>query len=310
MMRSRFSIALVAAVLFGTGYWYYTAEAVCKVPIEYTIGTIDPRFNITQEDVESLVFQAESIWEDATGRNLFSYEAEAALTINFVYDDRQENAKVEHNLRDVLTSKEWRSDAIREEYEELVDEYEDLQEAYEARRTQYEARLEAHNAEVERWNEAGGAPEDIYANLTAHQNELAAEQKALNSFASKLNTLVQEVNRVGEQGNSVISDYNKTVEEYNDRFHEHDEFAQGDYQGDSINIYQYDSEDELLLVLAHELGHALHLGHVEGENSILYYLMESQDIHEGLSAEDLAEFNRVCGEGTFTKWLKRTPFAR
>lgn len=306
-MRSSYGIALLIAVIFGTGYWYYTAEAVCKVPIEYTIGTIDPRFNITQEDVESLVFQAESVWEDATGRNLFSYEDGADLTVNFVYDDRQENSRAEHNLRDVLTTKEWRSDAIRQEYEDLVDEYEDLQETYEERRTRYETRLQAHNAEVERWNEAGGAPEDIYANLTMHQNELAAEQKALNSFAAQLNTLVQEINRLGEQGNSVISDYNKTVEEYNDRFHEHDEFAQGDYQGDSINIYQYDSEEELLLVLAHELGHALHLGHVEGEQSILYYLMESQDVGSGPSEEDLAEFNRVCGESTLTKWLKRTP---
>jgi predicted Zn-dependent protease len=63
-----------------------------------------------------------------------------------------------------------------------------------------------------------------------------------------------------------------------------------------ITIYQFDSEDELSIVLAHEFGHALELDHVAGEKSVMYHFMEKQDVVDGLSHEDRAEFDRVCSQ--------------
>lgn len=299
-MRSGLSILLLIAIIFGTGYWFYTANAVCKVPIAYTIGTIDPNFDITPVEAKAAASGAESLWEDATGRNLFTYDENADFAINFVYDERQRAATEEQNLREELENREWKSDSVKEQYEHLLNEYEDLKEAYEERTDEYETKLTAHNAEVERWNEAGGAPTDIYSNLGKRQTELREEQEALNSVAYQLNQLVKQMNAIGTEGNSLISDYNEIVEEYNSRFSEHTEFTQGDYQGDSIHIYQFDSTEDLKIVLAHEFGHALSLGHVEGEESVMYNFMEAQSLEEGITSPDLEEFERVCGDERLT----------
>jgi hypothetical protein len=298
-MRSGFTILLIVAILFGTGYWYFEVSAVCRAPIAYRIGSIDSSFEITVAEARATASIAESLWEDATGRNLFTYDEAAKFPINFVFDERQKAADEEEQLREVLEEREGLSDSVKEKYERLLDDYEDLKTSYEQRTTAYDEKLQAHNREVERWNEAGGAPEDIYENLEAHQRELSDEQNELNTIAYQLNQLVRQMNAIGAQGNSIITDYNEIVEEYNSRFAEHREFTQGDYQGTAINIYQFDSEEDLAIVLAHEFGHALSLGHVEGENSFMYTVMGEQTLEEGPTQFDLAEFERVCGERSF-----------
>ncbi len=301
-VRSGFSILLLVAVIFGSGYWYFEVSAVCKVPIAYRVGSIDPRFAITLAEARASISVAESLWEDATGRNLFTYDETAAFSIDFIFDERQEYADAEEHLRGELDSREERSDSVKFQYELLLEKYDDLRSDYEERSDGYEDSLEAYNREVARWNDAGGAPPDIFENLEGKQEELAFEQKELNTISYGLNQLVREMNTIGEEGNLLIGDYNEIVEEYNTRFNEDREFTQGDYEGDRINIYQFDSKEELQVVLAHELGHALSLQHVEGKESVMYQFMGAQTIEEGITVYDEAEFERVCGESSFTLW--------
>jgi len=272
------------------------------VPLAYRVGAIDPSFDITESEARAALSEAESLWEDATGRNLFTYDESAKVSVNFVFDERQADANAEQNLRDELEEKEDLSDSVKQQYTELLDRYDDLKHSYEKRTDSYEERLDAHNKEVERWNKAGGAPSDVYENLQNRQQELSEEQKELNGIAYELNQLVKQMNAIGAEGNSLIDDYNEVVEEYNQRFHEEHEFTQGDYQGEAINIYQFDSTEELVIVLAHEFGHALSLSHVEGDESIMYFFMEKQSIEEGVTLEDEEEFKRVCGTDSFTLW--------
>ncbi len=294
-MRRGFLVLLLVTMLFGGSYWFYVAEAVCAVPIVYRIGTVDPRFNISNDAVRMAVTAAESMWEDATGRNLFTYDPKKGLPINFIFDERQAKANEEEALRQTLETKEGVSDSVRTQYDSLVKEYDALRVEHQKRTSAYEAKLEAYNKEVNDWNARGGAPEDVFERLKKTQDELATEQKKLNTVAGDLNALVRKMNALSAKGNSLVTDYNQVVEEYNSKFSEGEEFTQGDYEGKVINIYQYDSPDELDIVLAHELGHALSLDHVEGETSIMYHLMEKQSKETGITAEDLAEFDRVCG---------------
>jgi predicted Zn-dependent protease len=63
-----------------------------------------------------------------------------------------------------------------------------------------------------------------------------------------------------------------------------------------INIYQFHDESDLELVLAHELGHALGLNHVENPESVMYYLMEKQNLENiQLTTQDLQAIKNVCG---------------
>lgn len=295
-MRLGLLLLVLTATLFGSGYWYSFFDTTCKVPIHYHIGSVDTRFNTSKEELVRIVKNAEMIWETPLGKNLFVYDEESTLPINLVFDERQKNAEIAEELRQDLDQKEGMSESVASQYERLIGEFRTLKKSYESRVVSYEAKLATYNDEVTGWNDKGGAPNEVIVKLEAKQKELTKEQGELESLSEKLNQLVTKLNAIGAKGNSLITDYNTIVTDYNDRFAEAKEFTQGDYTGEAINIYQYDAEDELTIVLAHEFGHALSLDHVLSAHSIMYYFMDDQQVGKGLSTEDIAEFDRVCGQ--------------
>ena len=113
-----------------------------------------------------------------------------------------------------------------------------------------------------------------------------------------------DINTLTETANEVVKKYNEGVNTYNHTFSEGAEFTQGDYQGDKINIYQFKNRDELVLVLAHELGHALGIDHVDNPESIMYRQMGEQSVGKGLTDQDLQDFRLVCGNGTTLSKIK------
>ena len=302
-MRVLLTALLVITVIVGTGYWYQEAHSTCKVPVRYSIGEVDERFELTREEVRAAVADAESLWEDATGHNLFTYDPDSTFAVNFVFDDRQELANEELELSELLDAKRNLSDAIRDEYDALVSQYRELAETYEQVLDDYEDRLDIFNQDVEFWNNQESVPRAVFEELETEEQLLAQERQSLNKLAEEINTLVAEINALGQEGNEQVRDYNENVRDFNDRFNHHREFTQGDYQGDSINIYTFKDDLELRTVLAHELGHALNLGHVDNSQSIMYYLMEGQ--HEALllSSADLEEFENICGDSEQTGFL-------
>ena len=54
---------------------------------------------------------------------------------------------------------------------------------------------------------------------------------------------------------------------------------------------------------AHELGHALSMGHVDTPNSVMYYLMDEQPRPPVLSAEDKEAFEDLCGGNFLSRLL-------
>lgn len=276
----------------------------CNVPLSYRIGTIDEGFGTTLAEAKAAVAEAELMWEELVGEDLFVYDDTSDFTVNFVFDTRQQLTLEEQALREVLNEKEGLSDAIKNQYSALVAEYEEKKVLYERARIEYDADLAAYNAEVANWNDEGGAPQEEYERLSQTQDELAARSRELSTQVRTLNQLVAQLNNLSETGNRVVEEYNRDVAQYNDRFNHEYEFTQGDYQGDRINIYQFDSEQELRTVLAHELGHALRLQHVDDPDSIMYYLMDIEEHQGGLTLHDWNEYKRVCE----TPWYQNLPF--
>jgi len=303
-MRKSFLIALIAVLMFGGGYFYLVAQAICPAPLTYSIGTIDSRFAITSDEVKLAMSKAESVWEDATGRNLFTYAEDGALVVNFVYDERQDFLNTEGSFEEQLNTVENTSKQVQTTYDELVAKYNTLKNSYTTQTQAYEAKLSAYNTEVEKYNSQGGAPAKEYAKLELKKKALDTEQKSLNSLSSSLNTLVKEINAVGEKGNLLTTTYNQGVTQYNKTYGEPHEFTQGDYTNKIIQVYTFKDSAELTVVLAHELGHALSLDHVEGKESIMYYLIGDQSQVAVLSTEDSAEFNRICGDLSLLDALK------
>ncbi|MCA9366365.1 matrixin family metalloprotease [Candidatus Kaiserbacteria bacterium] len=305
-MRTPYAVLFLVVLLVAGVYWYTLVGAACQAPVSYRIGTIDDRFALSPDEVRSVVNEAASIWENATDRNLFTYDDDGDVAINFVYDDRQQSADAAGELQGELNETEALNDELEKQYAALVASYEAKKESFAQRRNTYEQDLAAYNATVNSYNQNGGAPEEVYEELEETRLRLDRERQTINDLADELNDLSSKINELGEQGNEVIAEYNENVNRYNQQYGHSEEFTQGDYQGDSINIYTFKSREELELVLAHELGHALALDHVDNDKAIMYYLMGDQPTeHISLTDEDLAEFAAMCGEVTPTERWSR-----
>lgn len=298
IMRLRFLIVLLSVVLLGGVVWYFNTANQCPVPLAYRLGALDEHFKLTPAEAQSYFIQAEAIWEAETGRELFVYDDSAAFTINFIFDERQEKSDAEASQRASLDEQAEENERIASTVESLRKEYETLATSYEARLADYEQRLDDYNQDVRTYNDQGGAPQAVYEQLEETRANLNTEAANLSTTAARLNELGNSINELSDRGNELVAAYNKQVEQYNDRFGFPDEFTQGDYQGDEINIYEFSDESELVVVLAHEFGHALGIDHVEGNESIMYYLLEEQRGSAALSHTDKAAFLSACGTGT------------
>jgi hypothetical protein len=238
--------------------------------------------------------RAEAVWEGPLGQDLFTYDPDSTFPVNFVYDDRQAQTEAEYGFRERLDAAEEVNETIRAQYEAMQAQYEALARAYEERVVAYEARLAAYNETVRAYNQDGGAPPEVFATLDAERQALDREQRDLTTEADELNAFVDDLNRVGEQGNLLVEKYNRGVGEYNETFGVSRAFTQGDYRGTEINIYSFTSIDELVLVLAHELGHALGIDHVDGRASIMYSMIGEQPANLALSESDIKAALAVC----------------
>jgi len=299
-MRTPFLISLIFTIVAGSVYWYQSTATMCPVPLLYRIGELDASFELTKEEAKEYVLTAESVWEEAVGRELFIYDESAAFTIDFVFDERQATANSEENIRTTLDEQRAENERVQSTVIALRAEYESLDTSYRQRLSTYESRLEAYNTKVTTYNDRGGAPSEVFSQLETERDDLEREANALSAIALQLNELATEINRLADRGNQLIERYNRSVDQYNATFGYTREFTQGDYQGDMIHIYKFSDETELITVLAHEFGHALGIDHVEGASSLMYYLLGDTSQRPSLSAEDMQAFTEVCG---FTETL-------
>jgi len=305
-MRIRFFIPLAATIALGITYWYQTTAAICPVPIHYRIGEVNESFELTHEQVLDYVQKAEFVWEDAVKRDLFVYDENADFTIDFVYDERQEQANEEQTQRQQLDAKLTENERILKIVEELQTEYQKLSDTYKTRLADYEDRLNKYNAEVGKYNDRGGAPADVFAELETERVSLESEERELSRLTDDLNDFVTKINELSDRGNDLINTYNREVNQYNKEFGFRGEFTQGDYHDGQIRIYTFSEENELLQVLAHEFGHALGLGHIDDEASLMYYLLQDVSQPPALSSDDLTSYYTTCGaEETFEQRVRR-----
>ncbi|MCA9365741.1 matrixin family metalloprotease [Candidatus Kaiserbacteria bacterium] len=297
MLRQRFLFALIGSIVFGlVAIEYIETDRICKTPIYYSLGSFDERFGISATEALADVKEAETLWENRTGRDLFVYDPQADFKINFIFDERQQEIDSQEVFKEKLDNAKAKSDLLNEEYQKLVSEYENILSQYNSETEQYENKLKKYNNKVASYNKDGGAPPDVYEELNAEQDALERQRQYLNSRSRELRQLVDAINEIGQEGNELANNYNRSVETYNQRYGHSEAFTQGDYQTDKINIYTFKDDTELVKVLVHEFGHALGIGHVEGETSIMYYLMEEQPNELELTDEDYQAYLTQCVE--------------
>ena len=304
---------------------FYQTNLKCQIPVKYSIGYFDPRFGISRQEFLTAIDKASAIWESGTGKKLFEYDPNGPLKINLVFDARQEDTSILKIVGTEITADQNNYNALKNEYDstisnyntesskyaDLKSQYNQAYQQYDNLSQQYGQQLQNLNSQIDYWNSQGGAPPKEYDKLITEENSLNSlysrledqkqvanrladqvnqEQSAVNDLASQVNNLAGILNRLADKMNLQINKYDSVQTDIGTSF------TQGLYHYDSetgaeINIYQfYDQNNDLVIVLAHELGHALGLGHVSDPQSIMYYLMGKQEFK--LTREDLLAFKK------------------
>jgi hypothetical protein len=89
---SIFGIVGITAMLF---YWNYKPpvkieQQVCNPQVlEYSLGSVDSRFNLKNEAILELLKDSEIVWDEPLGYDVLRYNQDSDFRINFVFDDRQ-----------------------------------------------------------------------------------------------------------------------------------------------------------------------------------------------------------------------------
>ena len=267
------------------------------LPLAYAIGEIDPKFGITRERVMALAEESRKIWEEAAGRELLLYDQESTFKVNLIFDWRQEKLIAAREARAGLDEHGKSFDERQDEYSRKSSVLETSKFALDQQAKGLQTRLSDYNARVARWNEGGERTESERRYLQATKAELETERVELEKKQSDLNRQAEELNELADTLNELAKKFNLEVENFNGTFVRSRDFEKGVFDGSSVNVYEFEKEEDLKLTLIHEFGHALGLGHTEDPASIMHRKLAVQDLNNiRLMADDLAKLRERLKE--------------
>lgn len=303
-----FTIFLAAGVYIfqpiSAGVEAFTKTKPCSQPLSYSIGEIDPRFAISAEELEEAVDAAAHTWNNGAGVTLLTKKnvetQESDIHIRLVYDGRQERTDRELRFRERIRTRQISLDQQQARHDNKRDRFEESSREYRILAKRTTERLDELNAWVVEKNDEGGFKESDLGQFERRKEEVERRQERVRDERRKLDRLAREINSEMDELNEKYDQHNQLVEQYNEEFAGDLRFTKATYQnaanGGIVTVSQFMNKKELILILAHELGHALGLNHLDVPESVMYSQMGAQKLNPSiqLTQADETAARQLC----------------
>lgn len=285
------------------------AHVPCGIPVHFALAQVDPGFGLDRETVMTALVEAANLWQDTSGAILFLESDHAlAMQVSLRYDERQQSANTRRSLRGGLER-----DRVRFEDDESMllqwgERIEAARESHERAAAMLAARARAHEHDVSAWNAGRGERSEARRQALETESVLLRDALAdLERAGLALNADVEAYNRRATDLRQRGADFQARVARYNEASSaspvESGRYSYAPGEGRRIEVYRAESYDELVLVLAHELGHALGIGHVDEPGAVMHAMLHEGGLLEPgrdrpleLSVADRAALVSVCGK--------------
>ncbi|MDD5098664.1 MAG: matrixin family metalloprotease [Candidatus Pacebacteria bacterium] len=270
----------------------------CEQPIEYSIGSFDDKFGISQDLLLTALKEAEDLWEKPSGRDLFNYSSSGKLKVNLVYDYRQESTSNLNDIDQNLAEGNIQYNHLNNEYKNYLNEHNIKIVELNNLIASYDEKTRIYEAEINKWNKKQESSSK-YEELVMQKQELERLATQIEGLEAEANNMIPQINQLAEQLNDLAKKLNINVEEYNATSGTMEErFEQGNYIASTrikeINIYQFDDYKKLVLVLAHELGHAIGIDHINNADDIMYGINTGKD--QKITNDAMNALEMICNK--------------
>jgi hypothetical protein len=270
------SEAVVMAVTSQPASWQGSA---CSLPVRWRVADVDPRFGVTHSEVERAVHDATRLWEEGAGRPLFAADPHGGVPVRLVYDERQartdDRLRAEEIVRRADQDLAAQSGALSRAWEQHHDVLTGHRAAWDA----LSREIAEHNHAVREWNEAGGLPEAEASERVASERRLREAQAALTEAARVLEEEEAALRAAEQRLAERVAERNDEMERLEHAFPavavEAGAYLDARDEGTpdavyrEIRVFRFGDRNDLVRVLAHELGHALAIAHVAEEGAVM-----------------------------------------
>lgn len=256
--------------------------------IRYSIGDIDPRFGITEYELLQLAEQATHIWQQATPEPLFIYDPQAKLKIHLIYDERQSKSNARQQQMSDIEQQQHNWLNQHEKLQQLKQQLQQQNQQLNQKQQQLQQAIQNYNVYVQQLNQNGGVQPSQKAQLEQEKQNLNLKRQKLAEESKQYNQKIQDLNQQVNQLNQLHHNLENHVSHFNQRFQPRP-FDKAVFNGKDIVIYEFRSQADLKLTLAHEFGHALGLAHHNDPLGLMYPMLDQQTQQNfQLSTADLA----------------------
>lgn len=282
----------------------YSKRVPCNQPLHYTIGSIDPRFSITEPELEQAVEAAVVAWNTSTESDILAKREGDALqgdiVVQLVYDGRQERTDREIRFRERIRSQQIRLDRQQLQHEQKRATFDQRSQDYRNFAEQTTKRLDEFNEWIKEKNDNGGFEGTEIDKFNQLKKEVEDARADVRIKQQELDKLARSINTEMDELNEKFDAHNEMIEQYNEEFAGDLRFAKATYQkttdGGVVTVSQFMNDKELVLIIAHELGHALGISHLNKPESIMYSQMGGQQLNPSirLTKADISAVKNLC----------------